>query len=214
IFRQRVRRSLRRRCKTSTFAASSSYHSRSLPLMLELEQALQRILSVIRPLGFETVMLDESQGRFAAQPALSPVDLPLFDNSAMDGYAVRAANLSDANSGNPVFLRLIGKVPAGEMFQGAIEAGTCVRVFTGSPLPSGADAVVMQEDTRPDPAQPGRIQFLDSVKPWENIRLQGEEVKRGAKLIEPGNALTTGRVALLAAAGIREIIVARRPRVP
>ena len=118
--------------------------------MLELEQALQRILSVIRPLGFETVMLHESQGRFAAQPALSPVDLPLFDNSAMDGYAVRAANLSDASSGNPVSLRLIGEVPAGEMFQADLLKPGAFQRIKYSFLRSGPRNLICRAAAEPD----------------------------------------------------------------
>jgi len=114
---------------------------------------------------------------------------------------------------HPVALRLIGKAAAGEVFSGAIEAGTCLRVFTGSPLPDGADAVIMQEDTRPDPTQPDRLWCVGAVKPWENVRLQGEDLKRGAKLVAVGSRLTAGQVALLAAGGIHEIQVARRPRV-
>ena len=181
--------------------------------MLELEEALQRILSVIRPLGSETVTLQEAAGRVLAERAFSPVDLPLFDNSAMDGYAVRSLDLTGASPDGPIALRLIGKAAAGEVFPGAIETGTCVRVFTGSPLPSGADAVVMQEDTRPDRAQPDRLWFLGAVKPWENVRLQGEDLKRGANLVAARSRLTAGQVALLAAAGIAEVEVARRPRV-
>lgn len=181
--------------------------------MLELEEALQRVLSAVRPLDAEEVSLHEAAGRVPADSPVSPVGLPLFDNSAMDGYAVRAADLTCAAPDNPVALRLNGKVAAGEVFQGTVEAGTCVRLFTGSPLPNGADAVVMQEDTRFDATQPDRIWFLDTVKPWENVRLQGEDVRLGAKLAETGKRLTAGHVALLAAAGINKIKVSRQPRV-
>src|SRR5438477_7699931 len=181
--------------------------------MLELEQALQRILSVVRPLGSEFVAIRDSAGRVLADPIFSPVDLPLFDNSAVDGYAVRAGNLKGASADHPTNLRSIGQAPAGEAFGGAIEDGTCVRVFTGSPLPNGADAAIMQEDTRSDPTQPGQLRCLETVKLWENVRLQGEDLKRGAKLADAGSRLTAGRVALLAAAGMSEIQAARRPRV-
>ena len=162
----------------------------------------------------ETVTIPEAAGRVPAEPALSPVDLPLFDNSAMDGYAVRAADLAGAGAEHPRALRLIGKVAAGEVFTATIDPGSCVRVFTGSPLPRGADAVVMQEDTQPDPTQPDQWWFLDTVRPWENVRLLGEDVKRGAKLVDRGSRLTAAHLALLAAAGVSEIKVTRRPRVP
>src|SRR5262245_53514923 len=115
--------------------------------MLELENALERILSTIQPLEHETVALPEAADRVLAEPILSPVDLPPFDNSAMDGYAVRAADVAAASAEQPASLQVRGKVAAGGVPAHPVTAGTCVRLFTGSPLPEGADAVVMQEDT-------------------------------------------------------------------
>jgi len=181
--------------------------------MLELEEALQRVLSAVRPLDAEEVSIHEAAGRVTADSPVSPVNLPLFDNSAMDGYAVRAADLTRANPDHPVALRLDGKIAAGEVFQGTVEAGACVRLFTGSPLPNGANAVVAQEDTRPEASRPDQVWFLDTVKPWDNVRLQGEDVRNGAKIAEAGCRLTPGQVALLAAVGISKIKAARRPRV-
>jgi molybdopterin molybdotransferase len=181
--------------------------------MLELEAALKRILSTIQPLDHEIVALADTAGRIAAEPVMSPVDLPAFDNSAMDGYAVRAADLTNACADRPVALRLTGKIAAGEVQSGKVDDGACARLFTGSPLPAGADAVVMQEDTRADGEHPDRIWFPCAVKPWENIRLQGEDVKRGVKLVETGARISAGHVALLAAAGVRDVKVSRQPRV-
>ncbi len=120
----------------------------------------------------------------------------------MDGYAVRAADLERARPESPVTLQLRGRIAAGETFASEISPGECVRIFTGSPLPAGADAVIMQEDTRPDPSGPAMILFLDAVKPWENVRFRGEDLKRGAIIAEPGALLTAGRLSLLAAAGV------------
>jgi molybdopterin molybdotransferase len=106
---------------------------------------------------------------------------------------------------------LTGRVAAGETFSGEVLPGTCVRLFTGSPLPRGADAAAMQEDTRLDASRPGVVAFLDSIKPWENIRFRGEDIKPGAVLGEPGDTLTAGRINLLAAAGVSEVVVGRRP---
>jgi molybdopterin molybdotransferase len=181
--------------------------------MLEFEEALQRILSSVRQLDAERVSLHDAVGRVLAEPIVSPVDLPLFDNSAMDGYAVRAVDLQGASGENPRPLRLIGKVAAGEVFAGTVEAGTCLRLFTGSPLPRGADAVIMQEDTRPDPIKADLVWFLDTIKPWENIRLQGEDMKRDVKLAEARQRLSVGRAGLLAASGLTEVQVTRQPRV-
>jgi molybdopterin molybdotransferase len=141
------------------------------------------------------------------------VDLPLFDNSAMDGYAARSEDLKGATPQRPVQLRLSGRVAAGQTFAGEVKAGSCVRLFTGSPLPRGADTVVMQEDTRLDPAQSEAVSFLEPAKPSENVRLQGEDIKRGATAVEAGCYLTPGRISLLAAVGLTRARVGRRPRV-
>jgi len=106
--------------------------------------------------------LSESAGRVAAEAVASPIDLPTFDNSAMDGYAVRSADVASVSAQAPVALKLAAHVPAGTVFTGAVESGTCVRVFTGSPLPNGADAVVMQEDTRIEASQPGAVLIFGS----------------------------------------------------
>src|SRR5438105_2054504 len=119
--------------------------------MLELEEALERILATMPVAVREIVPLAEAHGRILAEEVRLAIDLPPFDNSAMDGYAVRAEDVKSASSESPVALRLIGTVAAGGMFGSELTKSTCVRVFTGAPLPKGADAVVMQEDTSTSP---------------------------------------------------------------
>ena len=179
--------------------------------MLELEEALRRILAAIPQPASESVALTEAHRRVLAEQVRSPLDLPVFDNSAMDGYAVRASDVAAAKPESPVRLRLVGKVAAGETSRAEVKAGTCVRLFTGSPLPPGADAVVMQEDTRVESSDAGEVLFLDSAKPLENVRSRGEDVKRGELLAQTGEFLTAGRISLLAAAGRTHIGVGRRP---
>jgi molybdopterin molybdotransferase len=179
--------------------------------MLELEAALDRILAALPPPVPEKVLLTDAHHRILAEQILSPLDLPGFDNSAMDGYAVRAADAQTASVATPVTLQLRGRVTAGEAFAGEVNSGDCVRIFTGAPLPRGADAVIMQEDSRTDAAAPGFVQFVDAVKPWENIRFRGEDLKRGAVLGEPADIINAGRLALFAAAGLERIAVGRRP---
>src|SRR5258706_9802348 len=118
--------------------------------MLELAQARERILQVIPPPTVESAPVAESAGRTLARAVLAPINIPSFDNSAMDGFAVRAEDLSGASREQPVSLNLIGEIPAGNAPSLRLGCGECVRVFTGSPLPSGADAVIMQEDTATD----------------------------------------------------------------
>jgi molybdopterin molybdotransferase len=179
--------------------------------MLQLEEALARILAVLPPASGEEVTLNEAHGRVLLQEAATRLDLPAFDNSAMDGYAVRAKDLAGAKAGSPVRLRLAGRVAAGENFDGQVLPGTCVRLFTGSALPPGADAVVMQEETRVEEDKPEEVLFLEKVGPWENIRFQGEDVKRGQALGAAGTVVTAGRLSLLAAAGCERVKVGRRP---
>jgi molybdopterin molybdotransferase len=139
------------------------------------------------------------------------INLPPFDNSAMDGYALRATDSLGASTANPIALKLIGKVAAGESFKGEVTPGTCVRIFTGSPLPSGADAVIMQEDTRLDGKE--TVLILDEVGSWESVRFQGEDVKTGATLVRAGDRITAAASALAGAAGISTLSVHHLPRV-
>jgi molybdopterin molybdotransferase len=179
--------------------------------MLSVEQAREQILDAVRPLPAETADLQEALGRFTAEPLRATVDLPPEDNSAMDGYAVQAEDLASAGPEAPVALRVIGTAPAGVVFDKVVERGTCARVFTGSTLPRGADAVVMQEDVQENSKDPSSVLFVESAPPWENIRLRGEDVKAGALLLEAGERLTAPRLSFLAAAGIAAARVARRP---
>jgi molybdopterin molybdotransferase len=179
--------------------------------MLELEAALRRVLAAVPAPRSESVRLSDAAGRVLAQQVCSPVDLPVFDNSAMDGYAVRAADVVSATPHSPVRLRLAGKVLAGEVFADTVKPGCCVRLFTGSPLPAGTNAVVMQEDTRVDSSTPGEVLILGPVSPEANVRSRGEDVRRGSTLVKAGEVLSLGRIGLLAAAGQARVQVARQP---
>ena len=181
--------------------------------MLELDDALGRILDSIKRLPAEAVAVADAHGRFAAQSGCALVDLPLFDNSAMDGYALRAEDTVSARREKPIRLRLIGEIPAGTTPNVRVEAGSCVRIFTGSAMPEGADAVIMQEDTAADGETKDGMLCFDSVKPWENIRLRGEDLKKGAAVFTKSERLGAGTIALLAALGIGRIEVSRRPTV-
>jgi len=202
--------------------------------MLELEQAVEKILAAVPAPKSEVVSLAGAHGRVVAEKILAATDLPPFDNSAVDGYAVRAQDVATASAQNPVTLQLAGRIAAGEHFTGQLSAGQCIRIFTGSPVPAGADAVVMQEDTispnagttSPSPPRSGgegrgevalraqrEIQILDSANPWENIRFHGEDVKRGAIIVEPGTRLGAAHIGLLAATGAGQLTVNRRPTV-
>ena len=181
--------------------------------MLEFEEALARVLAAVPATTSEYVSLSESAGRVLAEQVRSPIDLPVFDNSAMDGYGLRAADVASAKPDSPARLRLAGRIAAGEVFAGKVTAGTCVRLFTGSPLPAGADAVVMQEDTLVEPGAPGEVLILAPAVPGENVRSRGGDVKRGSTIVSAGEFLTAGRIGLLAAAGMTGVRVGRQPTV-
>ena len=135
--------------------------------MLELEAALEKILAALPAPEPESVSLDRAHRRVLAENVTAPLPLPAFDNSAMDGYAVRAADVAGAKPEQPAVLRWIGQVAAGETFAGKISPGECVRIFTGSPLPAGADAVVMQEATRVEPGAADEVLVLATAKAGE-----------------------------------------------
>ena len=180
--------------------------------MIEVTEARNRVLDALTPLGTEVVPLASALGRILREPLTAPFDLPRFDNSAMDGYAVRAADLIGATAESPLVLRQAAELPAGEGAREVVERGCCVRLFTGSAMPPGADAVVMQEDTKPGD-QPGLVLFLDGAKPWENVRLKGQDIRCGEVVSEAGTPVNVGRIALLGACGYASVAVGARPRV-
>jgi molybdopterin molybdotransferase len=178
--------------------------------MLALEEARERIFKLLPPSSLESIPTSGARGRFTAAQVISPIDLPLFDNSAMDGYAVRSADLVKASREQSVSLQVMGEIPAGAVPGVEVSSGKSARVFTGSPLPAGADAVIMQEDTQADGRQ---VCCFDRVRPWENIRLRGEDIRKGTVLLKAGERISAAAVGLLRAVGLAEIEAARQPRV-
>jgi molybdopterin molybdotransferase len=177
--------------------------------VISLEEARERILQAIQPISAEYVPLAEAFQRIVAEPVIAPINLPPFDSSAMDGYAVQAGELANASTTSTVTLKVIGKVAAGELFSDAVTPKTCVRLFTGSVMPKGADAVVMQEDTKA--RDDGTIAVFEKVTAWENVRFRGEDVKQGTTVLHAGEKISATRVSLLAALGIDSVPVSRQP---
>ena len=169
------------------------------------EQALARILENVGPLPARTLPLIQAREKFAANDVLARVALPRFDNSAMDGYAVVAAACSEGKA-----QRLIGEQPAGADRGLRIEPGEAIRVFTGAPIPFGADAVVMQEDVRMEGSQ---IFVNTPVETGEFIRRRGCDLSEGQKIVEAGTRLRGQQLALLASQGFAEIEVGGELRV-
>lgn len=174
--------------------------------MLTLEQAQAAILAQVRRCAeVETVALEDACGRYAAAELRAAIDYPPFDNTSMDGYAVRTADLERHDFVLPVVGESsCGAVPA------ALAPGTAMRIFTGAPLPAGADTVVIQEDVR---AGDGKAAFPKSVRPDQNIRLRGGDFHAGDLLYNRGRRLSAYDLALSSSAGLATIPVFRRARV-
>jgi molybdopterin molybdotransferase len=170
-----------------------------IKIVITEDQALARILESVRPLPSRQVPLREAPGQFAARDVFARVALPVFDNSAMDGYAVVAGACAE---GKPQ--RVIGEQPAGIDRALRIGPGEAVRIFTGAPIPAGADAVVMQEEVRSE----GSEIFVDTkVEPGEFIRRRGCDLTEGQKILEAGTRIRPQTLALLASQGLAEMEV-------
>ena len=171
--------------------------------------AQARLLEQVRVLAPETVGLDDALGRILAEPISSRADLPGFDNSAMDGYAVRAADIAQASPRAPVRLPVIGESRAGAM-PDALVAGSAMRIMTGAPMPEGADTVVRQEDTSRDASA---VVIHVATPLATSVRPRGADVRAGDTLIQPGQQLTSIDVGVAAALGHDRLRVGTRPRV-
>jgi molybdopterin molybdotransferase len=175
--------------------------------LISVEEALARVLaSADAPLGEEKVALEEAYGRVLARDLPALRTQPPFQNSAMDGYALRAADTANP----PASLRVIGEAAAGRAFDGAIRSGEAVRIFTGAPMPVGADAIVVQEDAQ---REGDRLALAAPVPPADNVRPQGLDFAEGETLLPAGRHLTPRDVALAAAANHADLPVRRQARV-
>ena len=174
--------------------------------LISLETALEKMLSSISAVtDTQTLALLQAAGRITASPVISPIDVPGFDNSAMDGYAVRMA---DIESG--AVLPIAGKAFAGQPFAGIWPAGSCIRIMTGAPIPPGTDAVIMQEEAE---ASDHGVRFLAAVRPGQNIRRRGEDILEGAAILHAGIKLSAAELAIVASLGIKDIQVFRQLKV-
>ena len=178
---------------------------------ISLEQARAVISGALRPIErTERVPLDRAHGRVLAQPLTATADVPPFSRAAMDGYAVRAADTAGASPAAPAVLTWIEKVFTGQMPQRTVGQGQCTEIATGAPMPPGADAVVMVEQTAADNE---RIQIFAAADPGQNIGRQGADIRNGQTVMEPGEVLNASRVGAIAALGLSHVDVYARPRV-
>jgi molybdopterin molybdotransferase len=179
---------------------------------IPLDEARRRLQANVRPIERrERVALTEAAGRVVAADIFSPLDVPPFARSAMDGYALRAADVGAASRDTPVALRVVDRIYTGQPSSVTIEPGTCAEIATGAPLPAGADAVIMVEETAKD--DDDRIRFFAAAHAGQNIGRRGADITRGDRVSAAGELLTPGRIGALAAIGCVEVDVFARPRV-
>lgn len=182
--------------------------------MLTVQEARERILENFAVLPAEIVALADAQGRVLAEDLISSESVPPFANSSMDGYAVRVADVADA----PTSLPVSGDIPAGAA-PAALQPGTAMRIMTGAPIPPGADAVVPVEDTDDDRASghgqppPATIQLRKRPRHGDNVRAAGQDVAIGDAVLTAGTRLGPAQLGVLAAVGVAQVSVVRRPRV-
>lgn len=187
--------------------------------MISVEEALAFILKHFRPLAPERVPLLESLDRVLAEDVVADMNVPPFNNSAMDGYAVRASDIVGALANHPVTLRVIGDLAAGYMPEQTVAPGTAVRIMTGAVLPPGADTVVRFEETSEGALARGAgkgnetVEILKGVKQGDNVRAAGEDIRKGKVVLPRGTSVRPSEIGVLASIGQNEVLVHRRPRV-
>jgi molybdopterin molybdotransferase len=174
--------------------------------MITVDQAISIVLDRIEELGSETVALEDAHRRVLAEDVFADIDLPPFDRARMDGYAVRSADVAAV----PAVLRVIGEVPAGARFDGKIHSGEAVKIFTGAPIPDGADAVQKVEVTR---AEGNEVEIMEPVSPGQFITPHASEIAAGETVAKSGHEAGAAEMAVLASFGYSRVRVGRRPRV-
>ncbi|WP_297550109.1 gephyrin-like molybdotransferase Glp [Thermococcus sp.] len=174
-------------------------------------EALSLLLNDLTEISeFEEVVINDALGRVLAEDVVSPIDSPPFDRSAVDGYALRAEDTFPAREYNPVELKVIDEITAGEESSAKVEPGTAVKLMTGSKIPEGANAVLMQEMAERDRDV---IRVLRPVAPGQNVAFAGEDVKKGEIILRKGGILRPQDLALLKSVGFKRVKVKKKPRV-
>lgn len=184
--------------------------------MVSVEEALQKILSCIEVLEPETKPILDCSRQVLAEDIRSTIDIPPLDNSAMDGYAVKAEDIRGASEASPKILSVTGKVAAGSMPRGEVKRGSAIRIMTGAPLPQGADAVVPFEDTdevarKASHDDLSQIGILREVREGMNVRRKGEDIAKGSLVLKKGTVLRPSEIGVIASLGRPTVAVIRRP---
>jgi molybdopterin molybdotransferase len=179
-------------------------------IMITVDEALDKILSHIQPLGLEKVSLLESLGRVIREDVFAKRNIPPLDNSAMDGYALRSEDVQKASQNHPIRLEVIEDLPAGFISTKEIEKGKAIRIMTGAPIPKEADTVIPVEETK---KEDGFVLIFKAAALAENIRRSGEDVKKGDRVISKGDTIRPAEVGMLASVGCSFVSVYQRPLV-
>ena len=179
--------------------------------LVPLAEVQREVLAAVTPLEAVTVDLDDALGLALAEEVRSDAPVPPFANTAMDGYALRAADTAGAAPDAPVRLRVVGELPAGRAPERAVAVGEAIRIMTGAPIPPGADAVVMVEQTAPD--GPDGVLIEAAAAPGSHVRAAGGDLAAGAVVFGPGTVLGAAHLGVLASVGVARVPVPRRPRV-
>ena len=184
---------------------------RPISSTIPLAEARARINGAIRPIErVERVPLVQANGRVLARSVVASADVPPFSRAGMDGYAVRARDTAGASRADASVLTRVDTVFSGQVPATPVEPGQCIEIATGAPMPLGADAVVMVEDTHRDG---DRVQIFSSVRPGQHVGPQGADIARGAQVLQAGDVLNASRLGALAALGLGDVEVFARPRV-
>ena len=178
--------------------------------MIELEEAREIVLSQVKVLPPERVNLLSSLGRTLTEDVYADFDIPGFDRAAMDGYAVISKDTDSVSKKKPVVLEVIVDLPAGYSTKKVVKSGKAVRIMTGAPMPRGADAVVMVEDTE---KEEGKVKIFRRVNSEENVSFAGEDVKKGELVLPQGSLIRPAEVAMLASLGKKNVLVRTKPKV-
>jgi molybdopterin molybdotransferase len=180
--------------------------------IISLDEARRRIDEAVQPIDrVDRVRLEEANGRVLAMTIFAPGDVPPFARAAMDGYAVRAHDTTGAARDAPRVLTRIETLYTGEVARRTVAAGECIEIATGAPMPPGADAVVIVEDT--DGEASGAVQVFAAVSPGQNVGRQGADIRSGQVVLEAGTTLTPSRIGAVAALGLVDVPIFARPRV-
>ena len=185
---------------------------------LSVDEALARVLASVSVLNSEKVVLGDCLGRVLAEDVFASENLPPFDNSAMDGYAVRAADVANSTSETPTNLQVIADIAAGYTPTVTVTAGTAARIMTGAPLPDGADSIIPVENTNEpwrsaERPLPETIDIFRPSKKGDHVRPIGDDITVGQKIISTGHILRPQEIGLLASLGITQVVVIRQPRI-